>query len=71
MPKNVERVLQTISNKNLEKLKDTIRYKSIVIVEQKEIEKILEKVKGKEKNQMTLAQRIRKLDENIIKEVQE
>ena len=58
---NVERILQNTEDKNIEKLKNIIRYKSIGIIKQEEIEKVLEKIKiESEENIMTLAERIRR-----------
>ena len=58
---NVEKVLQTTEEKNIEKLKNIIRYKAEGIIERKEIEKILKKVKNeKEEINMTLAERIKR-----------
>ena len=58
---NVEKVLQTTEEKNIEKLKNIIRYKAEGIIETKEIEKILKKVKKeKEEITMTLAERIKR-----------
>ncbi len=57
--KNVEEILKTINHKNLEKIKDIIRYKSEGIIEQEQLEKLLKKVKiEKEEKTMTLAERI-------------
>ena len=56
---NVEKVLENYSSKNIEKIENIIRYKSIGIIEQNEVEKILEKIKIKgEGRNMTLAERI-------------
>lgn len=58
---NVEKVLRTTEEKNIEKLKNIIRYKAEGIIERKEIEKILKKVKKeKEEITMTLAERIKR-----------
>lgn len=56
---NVEKVLENYSSKNIEKIENIIRYKSIGIIEQNEVEKILKKIriKGEGRN-MTLAERI-------------
>ncbi len=57
--KNVEEILQTSNNKNLEKIKDIIRYKAEGIIEHEQLETILKKVKiEKEEETMTLAERI-------------
>ncbi len=57
--KNVEEILKTSNNKNLEKIKDIIRYKAEGIIEQEQLETILKKVKiEKEEKTMTLAERI-------------
>ncbi len=58
---NVEKVLQTTEEKNIEKLKNIIRYKAEGIIEKDEIEKLLKKVKNeKEEINMTLAERIKR-----------
>ncbi len=57
--KNVEEILKTSNNKNLEKIKDIIRYKAEGIIEQEQLETVLKKVKiEKEEKTMTLAERI-------------
>jgi len=59
--KNVKEVLETTQNKNIDKLKDIIIYKSYDALEQEELEEILNKIKNKEEvNIMTLGERIRK-----------
>ncbi len=55
--KNVEEILKASKNKNLEKIKDIIRYKAEGIIEQEQLETVLNKVKKEEKS-MTLAERI-------------
>ena len=58
---NVEKILQTTEDKSIERLKNIIRYKAEGVIDRKEIEELLKKVKnGKEKIGMTLAERIRK-----------
>ncbi len=57
--KNVEEILKTSDNKNLEKIKDIVKYKAEGIVEKDKLEPILNKVKiKKEEGTMTLAERI-------------
>lgn len=57
--KNVEEILKTSDYKNLEKIKDIIRYKAEGIIKQEQLETILNKVKiKKEEKTMTLAERI-------------
>ncbi len=55
--KNVEEILKASKNKNLEKIKDIIRYKAEGIIEQEQLETVLNKAKKEEKS-MTLAERI-------------
>ena len=57
--KNVEEILKTSDYKNLEKIKDIIRYKAEGIIKQEQLETIFNKVKmKKEEKTMTLAERI-------------
>jgi len=59
--KNIDKILQTTEDKNIEKLKNIIIYKSYDALEGKEIEEILNKMKNKkEVNIMTLGERIRR-----------
>ena len=59
--KNVEKILETTNDKNMEKLKNIIIYKAYDALEQEELEEILNKIKNKEEvNIMTLGERIRK-----------
>ena len=59
--KNVERVLQNTNDKNIEKLKDIIIYKSYDALKKEELEEILEKIKERREEEiMTLGERIRR-----------
>ena len=59
--KNVEKILETTNDKNIEKLKNIIIYKAYDALEQEEIEEIINKIENKkEVNIMTLGERIRK-----------
>lgn len=59
--KNIDKILQTTEDKNIEKLKNIIRYKAYGVLEQEETEQLLGKVKDiKEENNMTLAERIKR-----------
>lgn len=70
--KNVKEVLETVDNKNIEKLKNIIIYKAYDALEQEELEEILNMIKNKEEVAiMTLGERIRKNEREEKKRIRE